>query len=353
MIKIGGKKIGDNQPCFITFEAGPTHDSEESAKKLATLVAENGGDAIKFQIIDPDRLIADKNQLFSYEILVDRKTGSTKTVSEPLYDILCRRALSHGEWKNVKKHCDELGISFFATIGFEDEIAFLEELNCDSIKIASADVNHWPLIRKAAKTGLCIQLDTGNATIGEIEAAVDVVKSEGNNNIIIHNCPSGYPARIESINLNIISTLKKMFIYPIAFSDHTPGWHMDIAALAKGADLLEKSITENRMTRSVEHIFSLEPADMKQFVDIVREVEIGFGTDRRILHPEELKKRDAIRRSVYLKTAVQKGEKLTSDLVEFRRPGYGIGPDQFESLVGKRFRKDLLPDTILTFEDLV
>jgi len=351
MIRLGKRQVGDGAPCFITFEAGPTHDGVASAKRLASLTAETGGDAIKFQILDPDRLVADRKQPFTYEVLADRETGRTEQVTEPLYDILCRRALSHAEWKEVKKHCDSLGLAFFATIGFEDEIALLEELACDSIKIASADVNHWPLIRKAARTGMCIQLDTGNATIGEIEAAVEIVRSQGNENIIIHNCPSGYPARLESINLNIIPTLKRMFPYPAAFSDHTPGWHMDVAAIALGADLVEKSITEDRTTRSVEHIFSLEPADMRTFIQTVREVEIALGNTRRILLPEEVAKRKAIRRSAFVKVPVARGQVAAEETIEFRRPGFGIGPDQCEALFGRNFSRDLPAGHLLDFSD--
>ncbi len=352
MVSFGERKIGDGSPCFITFEAGPTHDGKESAKRLVSLAAQAGADAIKFQIIDPDRLVADKKQLFSYEILIDRESKRTETVSEPLYDILYRRSLNKEEWHEVKKYSDSLGLDFFATVGFDDEIEFLQELECDSIKIASADVNHFPFIRKAAKTGMCIQLDTGNSTIGEIEAAVEVVRSEGNENIVIHNCPSGYPARLESINLNIIPTLKRMFSYPVAFSDHSPGWHMDIAAIALGADLVEKTITEDRTKKSVEHIFSLEPKEMRQFVDTIREVEVAFGNPRRIMHSDELQKRMEIRRSAFLKNNIKRGEKVQNGLIEYRRPGFGIGPDQFESYIGKKFSKDLLAGHMLAFSDL-
>ena len=192
MVNFGKRKVGDGQPCFITFEAGPTHDGLESAKRLVSLAAEAGADAIKFQILDPDRLVADKKQLFTYDVLIDRDTGKTETVSESLCDILCRRALDKREWIELKTHSDGLGLAFFATIGFDDEMELLEELGCDSVKNGSADVNHWPLIRKAAKTGMCIQLDIGNANIGEIEEAADIIRSEGNENIIIHNCTSGY-----------------------------------------------------------------------------------------------------------------------------------------------------------------
>jgi N,N'-diacetyllegionaminate synthase len=352
MVKLGEQKVGDGEPCFITFEAGSTHDGLKSAKRLVTLSAEAGADAIKFQIFDPDRLVADRKLPFSYDVLTDRETGKTETITEALYDILCRRCLSEDEWREVKRHSDSLGLAFFATVGFEDDIDLLVKLRCDSIKIASADVNHFPLIRQVARTGMCIQMDTGNATLGEIEAAVDIIREEGNNNIIIHQCPSGYPARLESINLNIIPTLKRLFPYPVAFSDHTPGWEMDIAAVTLGANLLEKTITEDRTTRSVEHVFSLEPQEMKTFIKKIRELEIALGDPRRILHHAEKVKRLNVRRSVYLKESVKKGQKLGEVLVEFRRPGFGIGPDMYESLTIYTFRKDLPLGYMLKLEDL-
>ena len=339
-VTFGKRQVGGGAPCFITFEAGPTHNGLELAKRLVTLAAEAGGDAVKFQIIDPDRLVADKTLPFTYEVLADRETGATDTVTEPLYDILARRAMSHDEWRALKSHADTCGVAFFATVGFPDEIDLLEELNCDSIKIASADANHLPLIRRAAETGMCLQLDTGSSSIGEIEAAVDIISEAGNDNIIIHHCPSGYPARLESINLNVIPTLKRMFPYPIAYSDHTPGWEMDVAALALGADLIEKSITEDRATRSIEHIFSLEPANMAAFLRTIREVEQAMGTTRRVLHPEEKKKRLAVRRSVCAARALKAGQTLSPADFDYRRPGFGIAPDQVDRLLGRTLAVD-------------
>ena len=352
-IKIGNREIGDGHPCFITFEAGPTHDGLESAKRLVKLAADTGADAVKFQTFDPDRLVADKKMPFSYEVLVDRATGKTETIEEPLYEILCRRALTQDEWRQLKKYSDSLDLVFFSTVGFEEDVHLLEELECHSIKIASADVNHFPLIRLVAKTGICVQLDTGNATIGEVEAAVDVCKSEGNDNIIIHNCPSGYPARLESINLQIIPTLKRMFPeYPIAYSDHTPGWEMDVAAVALGANLVEKTITEDRTTRSVEHVFSLEPGEMEKFMGTIRDVETAIGRTRRVMYPEEMEKRKNVRRSAYLKRAVNKGSQLKLVDIEFRRPGLGIAPNSLESLLEYKYRYDLEAGHRLSLSDL-
>jgi N,N'-diacetyllegionaminate synthase len=351
-VHFGERVVGDGQPCFITYEAGPTHDSLASAKRLVKLAADSGADAVKFQIFDPDRLVADKAMTFSYEILVDRATGRTEPVEESLYEILRRRCLAESEWRELKAYSDSLGLAFFSTVSFEEDVRLLESLGCDSIKIASADVNHFPLLRQAARTGMCLQLDTGNASLGEVEAAIDVIRAEGNENIIIHQCPSGYPARLSSINLNVIPTLKRMFPYPVAFSDHTPGWDMDVAALALGANLLEKTITEDRMTRSVEHVFSLEPQDMRGFVQAIRDVETALGTNRRVMHAEELQKRKRIRRSVHLQGAAQAGQKLRDIAVEFRRPGFGIGPDRYEELLETTLARDLPAGHVLSLDDL-
>jgi N,N'-diacetyllegionaminate synthase len=351
-VKFGTREVGDGAPVFVVFEAGPTHDGLDSAKALVTHAARAGAHAVKFQILDPDRLVADRKQPFRYDILLDRKTGATETVEEPLYDILMRRVLTKEQWRELKAHSDREGLAFFATIAFEDEIDLLVELGCHSIKIASADVNHHPLIRLAARTGMCLQLDTGNSNLGEIERAVDLIHAEGNDNIIIHQCPSGYPAHIDSINLRIIETLRQMFPYPVAFSDHSPGATMDIAAVAMGANLVEKTITLDRTTRSVEHIMSLEPAEMAQLVRTIADLERAMGSPRRILHEVEEKRRHAYRRSVFLDAPVKSGQRLRDAKVLFRRPGFGFPPDQYEAWPDARFRGDLPSGHMVTAADL-
>ena len=351
-VRFENKSVGDRHPCFITFEAGPTHEGLESAKYLVSLAAEAGADAVKFQIFDPDRLIADKKQLFSYEVLKDRETLQTETVKEPLYDIMVRRAMTNAEWKELKRHSDSLNLAFFATIGFKEELILLEELNCDSVKIASGDVNHWPLIRMAAETGMCLQLDTGNASIGEIEEAVDLIREVGNERIIIHQCPSGYPARLPSINLNIVETLRQMFLYPVAYSDHNPGADIDIAALAMGANLVEKTITLDRTTRSVEHIFSLEPNEMNDFVQRIRNLEIAMGSHRRVMQPIEIDQRQMIRRSVFLTKDAPKGTNIKDLKIDFRRPGDGISPKEWELLSGVTLKRGVKAGEKLLNNDL-
>lgn len=351
-IKINDGYVGDGEPCFITFEAGPTHQGLESAKRLAKYAKEAGGNAIKFQVFDPMRLVADPNLPFTYQILADAVTEKLETVTEPLRDILLRRQMTSEEWRELKSYCDEIDLAFFATACFHEDVDFLVDIGCQSIKIASADVNHIPFIRYAARTGLCIQLDTGMASLGEIEFAVDAIRAEGNENIVIHHCPSGYPAHLESINLNAIPTIKRAFGCPVAFSDHSVGWDMDIAALVVGANMLEKTITEDRTTRSVEHVMSLEPQDMRRFVDVIREVEVALGKPRRVLSDDERNKRNAIRRSLHIARDLPAGHVLIESDIDYRRPGTGITPDRLSEVLSRPLVLNKVAGQRLEWDDL-
>lgn len=354
VIEIEGRKIGDGNKTFIVFEAGPTHTGIESAKKLVDLAVEVGADAIKFQMTDVDRLMGDKAYTIKYKILKNRVTGETEEIEEPLYDILKRRELNKDEWRELKSHCDKKEIIFFSTACFKEEIDFLvDELEVPSIKINSGDVNYLSLIRYAAKKGVNIQLDTGSSEIWEIERAVNIIEEEGNESIIIHHCPSGYPAYLDSIHLNMIKTLKTMFDYPIGFSDHSPGWVMDVAAIALGVNLIEKTITLDKTTRSCEHMFSLERDEAKEFIKVIREVEIALGSNRRKLTKEARKHRLKGRRSAFLTADLKRGNKITPEVIEFRRPGYGIPPDKEDCIIGRKVNKDLKKGHMLTWEDFI
>ncbi len=337
MAHIGDKQLGSGNPCFITFEAGPTHDGVDSAKALIDAAVEAGGDAIKFQIFDPNRLVADRKLMFSYTALVDKNSGRTEEVSEPLYDILKRRHLEKAQWKEVKSYADQRGLQFFATVGFDEDVDLVVSLGCTSIKIASADVDHLPLIRRVARTGLSIQLDTGNSTLGELESAVRAASECGNENIVIHQCPSGYPARLESINLRMLKSLKVLFPEcGVAYSDHTPDHDMDIAAVALGADLIEKTITLDKTTRSPEHIMSLEPWEMTDFVKRIRDVEKALGSTRRMITSEQDAARRQMRRSIHIGVDLEDGAEITEEVLDFRRPGDGMPVSMLEKLMGKK-----------------
>ncbi|MAG60549.1 N-acetylneuraminate synthase [archaeon] len=349
-VEINQKKNGT----YIVLEAGPTHYGLESAKALVTMAKEAGANAVKFQYLYADRLVADKSVMFSYKALERDASGHERLieVEEPLHTILARRELQTHEWKELKKYCDEIDITMFSTATFPDEVDFLvDELGIDSIKIASSDVAELDFIRYCASKGVNIQLDTGSADLWEIERAVIAAEEEGCDNIIIHLCPSGYPAHLESIHLNMLKTLKTLFPdCGIAFSDHSLGWDMDIAAVALGADMVEKTITLDRTTRSCEHSFSLEKKQALKFVNSIRDVEIALGDHRRVFPKDVRSKRMKTRRSAYAKVDLPVGIALSRAHFEFRRPGYGITSQEFIFVEGRVLKKELKKDSVLTKE---
>ena len=351
MISIGRKTIGGYSPCYITLEAGPTINDFDSAKQLIDIAANTGADAIKFQLLNANELVADKKQQFKYEILINAEKQQTKKISESLYDILKRRELTDDEWKELKKYCDKKNIEFFGTILSDHYLELIKELKTNTVKIASSDINHIPLIVKAAKTGMCIQLDTGNASYDEIAYAIKKIEEQGNDKIIIHHCPTGYPAEIESVQLAEIPKLKKLFNYPVAFSDHTPGWHMNIAAICLGANMIEKTITTDRTTPSVEHMFSLEEEEVRKFIEEIREVEKAIKDNERKLNPD-IKKRYATRRSMFSKSNIQKGTKITEEHIEYKRPGFGLGPERLDDICFKVAKYDIPAGTMIALEQV-
>ena len=355
-VDLYGRNIKEEEKTYIVFEAGATHEGLESAKKLAEVTKEAGADAVKFQFVDADRLMADKDVTFTYQYLevVDGQEIYRET-KEPLYEILKRRFLTRKDMKELKRFCDSIDIPLICTVLFEGDADFLvDELGIQSLKIASADINHLDLIGYCASKGVNIQLDTGNADIWEIERAVIEIESVGNRNVIIHLCPTGYPARLESINLRMLKTLQDMFPdYVIAFSDHSPGWDMDIAAVALGAKLVEKTITLDRTIKSCEHCFSLEPGDAKRFVKTIRDLEVALGSSRRIIPPEEKERRKIGRRSPYALRDIRAGEPVRKDDFEFRRPEAGLSAIEFRMFRGYKLVKGIKKGECLTKDHIL
>ena len=350
-VYIEDREIGALQPVYIVFEAGPTHDGLQTAKQLVAVAANAGADAVKFQLLDAEKMVSGNDVMFTYNRLISKETGELDEVTEPLIDILKRRQMEKDEWIELIDYCRERQVTFFSTATSNDELAFLASKDMGTVKICSGDVNYYALIRQAAKYKWSVQLDTGSSSIGEVEDAVDILEQSGCNQIIINHCPSGYPARLESINLRVITTLLKMFPYPVAFSDHCSGCDMDIAAVALGASMIEKTITLDKTIRSPEHIMSLEPDEAASFVKSIRDVEIALGSTRRIVTNEERNQQNIIRRSLFAACDIKKGAKLNQEMLAYSRPGDGIPANMDKYYIGLRVNKDISANTKLCFED--
>jgi sialic acid synthase SpsE len=187
--------------------------------------------------------------------------------------------------------------------------------------------------------------------LGEIEVAVDILEECGCHKIIIHHCPSGYPARLQGINLRVIQTLHQMFPYPVAFSDHSIGYDMDIAAIALGANMIEKTITLDRTIRSPEHIMSLEPHDAASFIKAIRDLEIALGSRRRKLSEKEKKNKVVVKRSLFAARDINKGQFLTQDMLKYSRPGDGVPAHMDKFILGRKLKKHIKKGTKFSLKD--
>ena len=350
-VKFGSKEINHSSKVLIVFELGPTHRGYQSAKKLIKAAAKSGADAVKFQIFNAEKLVSDKNQIFQYEILKNKNTNQLIKKKKSLFKILKERMLNNREWIKLKKYCDTLGLIFFATVAFEEDLIFLKKIKCPSIKIASADINHHQLIEKAAKMGFVIQLDTAMATLHELKSAIRVIEKKSNKKIIIHHCPTGYPAKINDININNLIYLKNTFNYPIAFSDHSSGYDIDIMAVTVGAKIIEKTLTENRKFKNPEHAMSIEINEAKKFVLKIKQTETALGKEITNFKINK-KNKMMIRRSIFLEQNASKGTKLKNLKIIYRRPGLGIGPDLYNKFKSKKLKYDLSKNYMLKLKDL-
>jgi len=351
-LQFGTKILGDNHPCCIVLEAGPTHYGLESALALVDAAGDSGADAVKFQIGSAKRLIPDPGVMFTYSYLVDKQTGETAQYTESLQEILLRRELTEQQWHTVAARCREKGITFFATAFNIEDFALFRSIGVDCVKICSGDITYHHMLREAAKHPWIVQIDTGSSSIGEVAEAVEVLEQAGTDRIIINHCPSGYPAKLTSVNLRVVTSLRSLFPYPIAFSDHNPGSTMDIAALALGVNMLEKTITLDRCIRSPEHLMSLEPQDIVNFIATIRDVETALGNNRRIKTPEERMAPPLGRRSLVARMDIPEDTVLTQAHLEYARPGDGLPPNLDCLLIGAKTVKAKAKGDRFTLSDI-
>ncbi len=339
-VNIGQKIVGQDQPCFIIFECGATFDSLETAKKLVDAVALSGADAIKFQVLDADRLMGRKDLTINYTTAQGPRVGN-------LYDILQKRELTNDQWFELMNYCRKKNVLFIATACFPEEVDFLVENGAAAIKINAGDVNHYYLIDYASKKQVPIILD-GRAKYDELEQGVQICERNGNQEIIIMHCPSGYPARNDGVNLATLAALKKIYQYPIGFSDHSREKLMNFAAIAYGADMVEKTLTLDKNTDFIEHLMSLEPTEAKEFVQEIRAIEEAKGQPR-IMFSKHVN--EAGRRSIVAMRDIDSGEVISIKDIDFRRPGdAGISAAEYELVCGKKAKQNIPINSFLKWE---
>lgn len=356
---------------FIIAEVGVNHNgSLEMAKNLIDVAAEAGADAVKFQTFKTDQIViphAPKAQYQTY-------SGDVK---ESQYEMIKKLELRNESYLDLKKHCQKRQIQFLSTPFDLDSLEFLVNRLClPIIKIASGEITNAPLLLKAAESGKKVILSTGMSTLGDIEEALGVLafgyvkgkekKSSPSldafknayyselgqillfENVTLLHCTTEYPVPFEDTNLQVLKTLRQSFNLPVGFSDHTDGIAIPLAATALGAVVIEKHITLNRNLPGPDHRASIEPLELFQMVQGIRQVEKALGKPYKKPATSELKNQKVTRKSIVAAQDIGEGEVFTEKNITVKRPGEGLSPLYYWDLIGKTAPKAFLKNEVIT-----
>jgi len=341
-ISIGNKTVGDYEPCFIIAEAGVNHNGNLStAKKLIDVAYEAGADAVKFQIFKTENLVTRHAKKADYQ----KKNDSAITTQ---FEMLKKLELSEKDFKKLSIYAKKKGIVFLSTAFDEESVDLLIRLDVPAFKIPSGEITNFPCIEKIAGEKKPVILSTGMSTMEEVREAVACLQEHGCKEIVLLHCTSSYPTLLESVNLRVLDTLRDVFHLPAGYSDHTAGILVPIAAVARGACVVEKHITLDRTLPGPDHSASIEPDELKKMITAIRKVEKALGDPEKKLESCEISNRSLVRKSIVASRNITKGSILLKSMLAMKRPGTGIEPKYLKDLVGKIVKTAIEKDTLIT-----
>ena len=329
---------------IIIAEAGVNHNGDmKQAEKLIDAAADAGADYVKFQTFKASKTVTRSASRASYQ---DTNTGDQDTQ----YDMLQKLELTEDMHHELIRYCRSRNIKFLST-GFDlESLDFLNNLNIDLFKIPSGEITNLPYLEKIASFGKPVVLSTGMASMEEVRAAYDVLRSRGLSatQITVVHCNTEYPTPMEDVNLFAMLHIKKELQTEIGYSDHTLGIEVPIAAVALGGAVIEKHFTLNRNLPGPDHRASLEPAELKAMVTAIRNVEKAIsGSGRKEPSPSEKKNKTVVRKSIVASKPIQKGEVFSEDNLSIKRPGTGINPMLWKKTIGTKAERDIEPDELI------
>ncbi len=345
-LTIAGRRVGPGEPPYIVAEIGANHNGDMAlCRALIDAAQLAGADAVKFQSWTKRSLISSAEYARNTRYA---KNGGAPTLEQAVeqYQLTPER---HHE---IVAYCRGRGVVFLSSCFSAPEVDLLQSLDAPAFKIASMDVNHLPLLEHVARTGKPVLLSTGMATLGEVERALDVLRSAGSGPVALLHCVSIYPAPDDSINLRTMQTWQQAFDVPVGYSDHTLGTAVPVAAVALGACIIEKHFTLDKSLPGWDHAISADPAELSALVEGSRRAFAALGSGARSVGAAELEKRKAFRRRMVAVRPLQRGARLTAADVEFKRPGTGIQPDELRYVVGRELARDVVTDEELEWSDL-
>lgn len=329
---------------IIIAEVGVNHNGDiELAKRLIDVAAGAGADIVKFQTFNADRLVTRTAKKADYQ---NQATGS----KESQHEMLCCLELTYEMHKELIAHCAACNIEFFST-GFDIEsVDLLVSLGQDHFKIPSGEITNLPYLRHIGRLGKkAIILSTGMATLGEIEAAIDVLEQAGTPraNMTVLHCTTEYPTPMAEVNLRALQSIHTAFGVAVGYSDHTPGIEVAIAAVAMGATVIEKHFTLNRNLPGPDHKASLEPEELKAMISAIRNIEIALGDGIKRLTPSEARNKPIARKSLVASRAIRVGEVFSAQNITAKRPGTGISPMRWDEIIGHVAPRNFSADELI------
>ena len=342
-IRIGKYTVGPRHPVFVVAEMSGNHQGNiKRALKIIDAAAEAGADAVKLQTYTPDTMTIDsRGPLF---IVRTNPAWRGKTLYE-----LYKEAYTPWSWhKRLFAYAKKRGLACFSTPFDETAVDFLEKLKAPLYKIASFEIIDIPLLERVGKTKKPVILSRGMASKEEIARAIRTLKKSGTKEIMLLHCVSAYPAKPKDMNLKTILDLKRRFRVQVGLSDHTLGNDVAIAAVALGATVIEKHVTLKRSEGGPDAAFSLEPREFKALVKSIRTAEAALGKPTYTRSPDE-KENIVFRRSLFVVQDMKKGEKFSKKNVRSIRPGNGLAPRFYDSVLGKTAAKDIARGTPLSW----
>lgn len=326
---------------IIIAEAGVNHNgSLKLAKQMIDEAAKAGADYIKFQTFKPEKLVSKYAQKADYQ---KKTTGN----NESQLQMLEKLALSYDDFVELKKYCEQIGIGFLSTPFDEDSIRFLDSLDMDFWKIPSGEITNYPYLVQIAQTGRDIVLSTGMCEMDEIADAMKVLEESGAGNISLLHCNTEYPTPYEDVNLLAMKQMRTAFKKQVGYSDHTVGIEVPIAAVALGAEIIEKHFTLDKNMEGPDHKASLEPLELSQMICSIRHIEKSLGDGNKKRTASEQHNIAAARKSIVAKCAISKGDIFTEANLTVKRPGNGISPMRWKELIGTRAERDYLEDELI------
>lgn len=344
-VRIADYSVDRARPPFIIAEMSGNHNqSLERALEIVEAAAKSGARALKIQTYSADTMTLD---LSEGDFFISDPASLWHGSS--LYQ-LYQQAYTPWEWhKPIFERAKELGLIAFSTPFDETAVDFLEELGAPAYKIASFENADLPLIRKVAATGKPLIISTGMATVSELDETVRAAREAGCRDLILLKCTSTYPARPENSNLLTIPHMRELFGCEVGLSDHTMGVGVAVAAVALGATVIEKHFTLRRADGGVDSAFSLEPEEMAQLCEETERAWRALGKTQ--YGPIEAENQSTVfRRSLYVVEDVAAGEVLTSQNLRRIRPGQGLAPKYYETVLGCKVTSDVKKGTPFSWD---